>query len=131
MRFRPEQHLRLAGDIRAVREQGRRLDCRAFTIWWKRRVPADESVAAGAAKNSATAPARVCVIASKAAVGAATQRNRAKRRLREVFRQQQHCVPTGCDLLLIARAAAAEAPLPDLEKKFVDACRHIAPESKS
>jgi ribonuclease P protein component len=119
MRFRPEQHLRLAGEIRAVREQGRRLDCRAFTLWWKRREPA------------AASGARVCVIASTAAVGAATRRNRAKRRLREIFRRQQQHAPQSCDLLLIARAAAVDVPLSELEKKFVEACRQIEPAAKS
>lgn len=113
MRFRSEQHLRRPGEIRAVREQGRRLDCQAFTLWWKHR---DQPGPAGA---------RVCVIASTAAVGGATRRNRAKRRLREIFRHQQANVPTRCDLLLIARAAAGDWPLADLERKFVDACHRI------
>jgi ribonuclease P protein component len=119
MRFRPEQHLRRQSDIRAVREHGRRVDCRAFTIWWKRRD-------APAAETLAKSGPRVCVIASTAAVGAAVQRNRAKRRLRETFRHQQHLVPAGCDLLLIARAAAMREPLAELEKKFSDACGQIA-----
>jgi ribonuclease P protein component len=119
MRFRPEQHLRRQNDIRAVREQGRRLDCRAFTLWWKPRE------ATAAAVNSASFP-RVCVIASTNAVGAAVQRNRAKRRLRDVFRHQQKSVPAGCDLLLIARAAANTWPMPELQKQFSDACATIA-----
>lgn len=122
MRFRAEQHLRRQGDIRAVREQGRRVDCRAFTLWWKRREP--ESAA-----TTELPGARVCVIASTAAVGHATRRNRAKRRLREVFRHQQAAVPVGCDLLLIARSAALDLPLADLEKSFSDACRRIEPGS--
>ncbi len=119
MRFRAEQHLRRPGEIRAVREQGRRVDCRAFTLWWKTRD----------ASPVAQPSARVCVIASTAAVGGATRRNRAKRRLREVFRHQQHAVPAGCDLLLIARAAVVDAPLADLEKTFSEACRRIEPRS--
>lgn len=119
MRFRAEQHLRRPGEIRAVREQGRRLDCRAFTLWWKHR---DTPVTAAPVPVSS---ARVCVIASTAAVGGATRRNRAKRRLRDVFRHQQHLVPASCDLLLIARAAATEWPLPELEKRFSEACRQI------
>ena len=133
MRFRPEQHLRRQSDIRAVREQGRRVDCRAFTVWWKLRAPAPttpvEKPGNGAGLPSvalAKPGPRVCVIASTAAVGAAVQRNRAKRRLREIFRAQQHLVPAGCDLLLIARAAAMREPMPALEKKFSDACRQIA-----
>lgn len=122
MRFRTEQHLRRQSDIRSVREQGRRLDCRAFTIWWKRRAQP-----AAISTDSGTTPLpRVCVIASTAAVGAAVQRNRAKRRLREVFRHQQHRVPVDCDLLLIARAAATTWPMPELEAKFADACGLIA-----
>lgn len=120
MRFRAKQHLRRQGDIRAVREQGRRIDCRAFTMWWKKREADPESGA------MIISPPRVCVIASTKAVGAAVQRNRAKRRLREVFRHQQQHVPAGCDLLLIARDSANTWPLPAMETKFVEACRQIA-----
>ena len=129
LRFRSEQHLRRPGEIRAVREQGRRVECRAFTLWWKRR-----DLRAGAASPqpaelpptpSPVALPRVCVIATTAAVGGATRRNRAKRRLREVFRHQQHVIPAGCDLLLIARAAATNWPLSELERKFSEACAQI------
>lgn len=121
MRYRPEQHLRRQGDIRAVREQGRRLECRAFTLWWK-------------ARDAETGPSpRVCVIASTNAVGHAVLRNRAKRRLREVFRQHQNAVPACCDLLMIARSAATTCPMAELEKRFADACAQIgaAREKKS
>jgi ribonuclease P protein component len=133
MRFRPEQHLRRQGEIRAVREQGRRVDCGAFTLWWKLRpalAPAScearsVSLENNIAATSAAAP-RVCVIASTAAVGGAVRRNRAKRRLREIFRREQTRVPAGCDLLLIARAAAGTQPLAELAGKFSDACRYVA-----
>jgi ribonuclease P protein component len=120
MRFRPEQHLRRQSDIRVVREQGRRVDCRAFTVWWKRR----DTIA-----DLAAAPGlpRVCVVASTAAVGNAVRRNRAKRRLRETFRHHQHLVPPACDLMLVARAAAQHLPITELAKKFSDACALIAP----
>ena len=127
MRFRAEQHLRRQNDIRAVRETGRRIECRAFTVWWKPR----QDVATPGASSPTHALARVCVIASTKAVGIAVQRNRAKRRLREVFRHQQHQVPPACDLLLIARAPAIAWPLPELEKKFVDACRQMTPAAKA
>jgi ribonuclease P protein component len=65
---------------------------------------------------------RACFVASTNAVGGAVRRNRAKRRLREMFRHQQQHAPAGCDLLVIARAAALDWPLPELEKKFVEAC---------
>src|SRR5688572_13998854 len=120
MRLRANQHLRRQVEIRAVREQGRRVDCRAFTIWWKKR---DAPTPAPLTTQSP----RVCVIASTKAVGGAVLRNRAKRRLREVFRHQQQHVPPSCDLLLIARLAATTTPLPDLENRFADACRQIVP----
>jgi ribonuclease P protein component len=120
MRFHTGQHLRRPLEIQAVRERGRRVDCRAFTLWWKQR-----DTVTGAAPVLATP--RVCVIASSKAVGAAVQRNRAKRRLREVFRLHQQHVPANCDLLLIAREASAHWPLPELGRRFVEGCRQIVP----
>lgn len=120
MRFRAEQHLRRQQEIRAVREQGRRIECRAFTVWWRMREQPAE------AKTPTEMRPRVCVIASTNAVGFAVRRNRAKRRLREVFRSNQDRVPARCDLLLIARESALTWPLPELERKFVDACSQIS-----
>ena len=114
MRFRPEQHLRRQSDFRAVREQGRRLNCGAFAMGFLQR----DTVGA------ATLP-RLGVVASTASVGHAVLRNRAKRRLREVFRNNQQFIPAGCDILLTARAAAVSLPMPELEKRFVEACRQI------
>lgn len=114
MRFRPEQHLRRPGDFRTVREQGRRIDCGAFTVWHFHR-------------DADPARPRVGVVASTAAVGAAVQRNRAKRRLRELFRRHQGLVPAGSDLLLVARAATNRWEFPALEQKFTDACRKLFP----
>lgn len=127
MRFRAEQHLRRPSEIRAVRELGRRVEGRAFTVWFRRR-PAASADAAPAPTSPALA--RVCVIASTAAVGNAVRRNRAKRRLRELFRLHQADVPRDCDLLLIARRAATEWTMPELEASFRDVCRRLAPERR-
>lgn len=134
MRFRTEQHLRRQSDIRGVREHGRRVECRAFTLWWRRREPVPATTSPAADKRSPrpeSDPARVCVIASTAAVGAAVQRNRAKRRLREIFRHHQRSVPADCDLLLIARGAVLNWPYTELEKKFAEACGHIPAQRQS
>ncbi len=107
-------------DFRAVREGGRRTDCGVFQLLWAARpAPAD------------TTPARAGVVASKAAVGNAVQRNRAKRRLREIFRKHQHLVPAGLDLVLTARAAVLRQPLAEVEQRFVAACRKLAPRPPS
>lgn len=131
MRFRSEQHLRRQRDIRAVRELGRRLECRAFTLWWKHRGNAPTELEPAPSKPEPNSLPRVCVIASTASVGGAIRRNRAKRRLREVFRHRQSDVPAGCDLLLIARTGAIDWPLATLEQKFTEACRQIPPAAAS
>jgi ribonuclease P protein component len=117
MRFRPEQHLRRPGDFRTVREQGRRIDCGAFTVWLFRPAP----------PPAPAALPRVGVVASIASVGGAVDRNRAKRRLRAIFRAHQALVPAGSDLLLVARAAVNRLDYPALEQKFTDVCRKLSP----
>ncbi|HEX2100833.1 MAG TPA: ribonuclease P protein component, partial [Candidatus Synoicihabitans sp.] len=64
----------------------------------------------------------VAVVASRAAVGNAVQRNRAKRRLREVFRAHQAKIPADVDLLLVARTSLNRLEYREIERKFVSAC---------
>ncbi|MBI2497115.1 MAG: ribonuclease P protein component [Opitutae bacterium] len=115
MRLRPGQHLRRNADFGAVREQGRRVDCRAFLLTWRVR-PAP-----------AAGPARVGVVASRAAVGDAVRRNRAKRRLREIYRKHQNLVPPNLDLVLTARAALLRLEFSEVEARFTSACRKLVP----
>jgi ribonuclease P protein component len=121
MRFRREQHLRRQSDIRAARQDGSRVDCQAYTIWWRRR----PEPGAASSPLPLTLP-RVGVVASFASVGGAVRRNRAKRRLREIFRRNQHLLPPDCDLLLIARPGVIQRSFPELEKKFVESCRIVS-----
>jgi ribonuclease P protein component len=113
MRLRPGQHLRRQSDIRQVRERGTRLDCKAFTMWWLPR-------------SDAPPVRRACFVASTQAVGHAVLRNRAKRRLREVFRRLQGQLPASCDLLLVARAQVNHWPFAQLDRCFADACARMA-----
>jgi ribonuclease P protein component len=130
MRFRAEQHLRRQRDFRDAREKGRRQDCGAFTLWWYRRPPVVQVDSMTAAAISPATPLdgpRIGVIASTAAVGPAVQRNRAKRRMREIFRHHQDLVPSDCDLLMVARQALNRLEYRQIEQKFVDACRKLFP----
>jgi ribonuclease P protein component len=126
MRFRAEQHLRRQLDIQHVRQAGRRFDCGGFMLWWARR---SAPLALGAASSAAKAirGPRVAVIASRAAVGGAVQRNRAKRRLREVFRHHQQAVPPEVDLLLVARSSLNRLEYGAIERKFISACATLFP----
>lgn len=131
MRFRAEQHLRRQSDFRNAREKGRRQDCGAFTLWWYRRPPHQPALPAPAVMPTASTPPfigpRIGVVASTAAVGKAVQRNRAKRRMRALFREHQHLIPADCDLLMVARNALNRLEFRQLEQKFVDACLKIFP----
>ena len=111
MRLRAGQRLRRNDDFRAVRELGRRIDCGAFMLTWCVRPPGGPG-----------GPARVGVVASRAAVGDAVHRNRAKRRLRTLYRQHQHLVPPRLDLVLTARAALLRLEFAEAAKRFVQAC---------
>ncbi len=114
MNLRAGQRLRRNADFLAVREQGRRLDCGAFLLTW---APRPGSVP--------PAPARVGVVASRASVGDAVHRNRAKRRLRAIYRKHQALVPPGLDLILTARAAVLRLEFAEVEKKFADVCHKL------
>lgn len=111
MQLRAGQRLRRNGDFRAVREQGRRIDCGAFLLTWCARPAAAPATRA-----------RVGVVASRAAVGDAVNRNRAKRRLRELFRRHQQLVPAGVDLVMTARSSLLRIDFAEASQRFVHAC---------
>jgi len=114
MRLRAGQRLRRTHEFRAAREQGRRIDCGVFVLNWRLR---SEETPAG--------PARLGVVASKASVGGAVDRNRAKRRLRALFRRHQAIIPAGSDLVLTARAALLGMEFSEIEQRFLHACRKL------
>ena len=116
MHLRAGQRLRRNADFGAVRERGRRLDCGAFLLTWAPR-PGSEPAAVS----------RVGVVASRASVGNAVHRNRAKRRLRAIFRKHQALVPPGLDLVLTARAALLRLAFAEVEQRFTAACLKLAP----
>jgi ribonuclease P protein component len=132
MRFRADQHLRRALDFQHIRAKGRRFDCGAFVLWYVARLPERQRTPAETKCEpmvafAAPAPARLGVVASRAAVGNAIARARAKRRLRELYRGHQSLIPPGTDILLVARGALNGLEYAALEQKFRDACRKLFP----
>ncbi len=130
MRLRAEQRLRRQLDFKHARERGRRHDAGAFTIWAARREPASPD--ATACRDPLIEPfanigSRVGVVASRAGVGNAVQRNRAKRRLRDTYRRHQHLVPGDCDLLLVARQVLNRLESGEIDRRFVSACHKLFP----
>jgi ribonuclease P protein component len=69
----------------------------------------------------------VGVVASKASVGNAVHRNRAKRRLRELYRRYQSLVPAGVDVVLTARAALLRIDFAEAAQRFEQACGKMKP----
>lgn len=119
MRFRAEQHLRTAADFSRIRTSGIRRECGFFYCYLLERPGACPPLR------------RLGVIASRR-VGNAVLRNRAKRRLRELFRLHQDALPPSCDLVFIARKRIHEAPFSDLRRRFfgaLRACRNSSPTS--
>jgi ribonuclease P protein component len=56
-------------------------------------------------------------------LGGSVQRNRVRRRLRELVRERYGELGTGWDLLVIARPAAAQASFEELRKALTNALR--------
>lgn len=127
MRFRADQHLRRALDFQHIRAKGRRFDCGAFVLWYAHRLPERPRSGATSAPVTESVPARLGVVASRAAVGNAIARARAKRRLRELYRAHQSLIPPGTDILLVARGALNGLEYAALEQRFMDACRKLFP----
>lgn len=75
---------------------------------------------AGGDGGSAPGRSRLGVVASRR-VGSAVARNRAKRRLREIYRRSPER-PAG-DLVLVARRGLSEAPWPEVLRSYRTAVR--------
>ena len=58
-------------------------------------------------------------------VGGAVVRSRIRRRLRELFRKRRSELPAGIDLVLIARASAAESDYEELARAFEEIARAL------
>jgi ribonuclease P protein component len=98
MAFGPDRRLRRHAEF--VRSQGQRGTRRVGTAHFTLLVAPQESVG----------PSRLGLVVGRR-VGDAVRRNRVKRACRECFRQWPGLVPSGIDLIVIARPGAPELDL--------------------
>jgi ribonuclease P protein component len=98
-RLRPGERVSRKRDFQLAYQQGLRLSGRWFIAYVRFR---EEG------------PLRVGVVASRR-VGGAVERNRAKRRLREVFRRNRPRKSVSADVVLIARVALLDASAGEIE----------------
>lgn len=112
--------LRSRADYLAVQNSGARIASRHMTLL---------------GRANALGMDRLGIVASRR-VGGAVQRNRAKRRLRELFRHQvRHVSPEGegrtLDVVVIARQSLVDAPASALRAEFSSAFRRLRAKVKN
>jgi ribonuclease P protein component len=107
-RFPASRRLKLRREFEQVRTNGRAVRGRLLTLGILR-VESEKSF-------------RVGLVTSRR-VGGAVERNRVRRRFREIVRQHQHEIVNGVWLVLIARPGAAAATLAVLEKEWLRLAR--------
>jgi len=72
---------------------------------------------------------RLGVVASRK-VGGAVKRNKAKRRMRDLFRRNKTCLPFSVDMVAIAAAETAAAPMSVLREEYLGAIRSLKRERR-
>jgi ribonuclease P protein component len=100
-RFRRHQHIRQRADFQHVYDRGRKHQGRYMIVFT---LPRDGR------------PTRLGIAATRK-MGIAVERNRAKRRVRELFRH--HPAPAGFDIVVVPRRPLVSAAFVTLEAEYV------------
>ena len=113
MRLRRQNRLRRASDFDPSRKGAIKADCAAFVFYMTR------------SDNVGSAFSRLGVVASRR-VGCAVERNKLKRRFREIFREAQADLPFPADILVFTRKAALNFEFAELKARFLKACATLS-----
>jgi len=103
LEFSSRRRISRSSDFARLKEEGRREICGTLILNW---LPAKQL--------------RLGVVTSKK-VGSAVVRSRARRLLREVFRQHQHEVTEPVSMVLVARHSIAETSLENVRRDYLRA----------
>jgi ribonuclease P protein component len=109
-RFRRHQHIRQRSEFQEVYDRGRKHHGRHWLVFTLAR---------------AGKPARLGIAATRK-LGAAVERNRAKRRVRELFRR--HPAPPGFDIVVVPRRSLLDASFGSLEAEYVATLARVRPD---
>lgn len=72
-----------------------------------------------------TRPCNRLGITAGVKLGCAVKRNRIRRRIRELYRLHEDRIPTGYDIVVVARTRAIYARYPELETSFLQLMRKL------
>ncbi|HEY2574120.1 MAG TPA: ribonuclease P protein component [Verrucomicrobiaceae bacterium] len=104
LKFGRAMRIKQGRDFSRVRQDGQRVVLGCMIANW-RKLPAESGHRLG--------------VVTSGKIGNAVIRNRARRLLREVFRQHQHDFTQPVDLVLVARASIVGKGFADVEKDFL------------
>jgi ribonuclease P protein component len=107
-RFPKSARLSRSDEFRRVRENGRSITGRYMIL--------------GVLQDADAHQARVGIVTSRR-VGCAVERNRVRRRLREIIRVKRGSVRAGTWMVLVARRAAADGSFHDIESEWLRLAR--------
>lgn len=100
--FGADLRLRQRHEFRVVQSKGRRVHTRHFVLLVHAALPRRP-------ESTACPPSRIGITVTKK-VGNAVERNRVKRRVREVFRRNRDLFPDGVEIVFIAKRGSPEVP---------------------
>lgn len=111
LRFPKSARLLNSREFRKVREKGKSSQGRLLRI--------------GVLKDTEITPSRIGLITSKR-VGGAVDRNKIRRRLREIIRADRAKLASGFDIVVVAKSAAAQAAFDDLRAEWLLLARRLS-----